>query len=262
MYSPYMEYCWIGIKFYVGRYLYLRRLLDHLPDVRIGGRGKTAALTVYEPDKEDGSIKRRRYSRSSPGWDELYEIAKKRAHVQEQMDRLLAFWEKDRGGCLPEIASGYTIVSKKHRYDSKFWAGLKSNDSTLKNDYPVYYKDYVMRSEFEVEVAKVLDSLGLDYKYEIRLYTADGEVIFPDMAVDLSEYDECGFVEAMGGLSNMKYVSHNIWKLREYINLGLYPNQEVAMITSDKRSPISQEMIISMLAVMLNYIAEQHVMKL
>lgn len=257
-----MELSLIGIKFYVGRYIYLKRILEHLPDVRICGRGKKTVLTIYEPDKETGSIKRHRFSPSSPRWDDLYGIAKKRARVQEQLDLLLAFWNEDRGGDLDQIASGYLIVSKRHRYDSAFWSTLKSNDSTMQNDYPVYYKDYAMRSEFEVEVAKILDSLGLDYKYEISLLTANGDVIYPDMAVDLSEYDECGFVEAMGGLSNMKYVSHNIWKLREYINLGLYPNQEVAMITSDKKSPISREMIISMLSVMLNYIAEQHVMKL
>ena len=252
----------IGIKFYVGRYIYLQQMLDRLPDVRFGGRGDSEVLTVYEPDEKTGTIKRRRYSRLSPQWPELYELAKKRRHYKDQLDRLLAFWKEDRGGCLPKIASGYHIVGKTHRFNSSFWNTLKSNDSDAPNNYPVYYKDFIMRSQFEIDVAKLLDCLGLDYKYEVSLWTASDKVIYPDMAVDFPEYDECGFVEALGGLSNIKYASHNMWKLKEYINLGLYPNREIALVTSDKDSATSREMIICMLGVMLTSIAEEHVMEL
>ncbi len=245
----------------MGRYIYLQSMLDHLPDVRIGGRGDRESLTVYEPDGDTGEIRRRRYSRMSPQWSELYEVAKRRAHYKKQLECLLAFWKEDRGGCLAEVASEYLIVSKKHYFNSSKWDEYVSNDNDFPNDSPVYYKDFVMRSQFEVDVAKVLDSLGLDYKYEISLRTGSGEMISPDMAVDFPEYDECGFVEALGGLSSLKYTSHNTWKLKEYINMGLYPNREIALIVSDKGSVTSRDMIVSMLAVMLNSIAEEHVMK-
>ncbi len=252
----------ISVEFYVGRYIYLSELLSTIPDVRFGGRGSRESISVYTVNNKTGQRDRLRITNTSPKWDHYYELAVRRERVKEQLNLLLSSWSEDYKGSLAKISSEYIIIPNDvNRYDCDCWNLFKSNDCDVQNKYPVRYKDFVMRSYFEVEVAKVLDSLGIDYKYEVRLPIGGGDEISPDMAVNLPEYNRCGFVEALGGLDSLKYVSHNTWKLKGYINCGLYPNRDVALVSADSKVVPTRDMIKRMIGTMLSYIASQYVMK-
>lgn len=253
----------ISIEFYAGRYIYLSQQLADLPKIRFGGRGHDNAITVYMQDSDTGKTVRRRINQASPQWGKYYDAALRREALKDQLNKLLINWREDHKGSLPKIASDYKIIRRQNnRYDSSLWSEFRNNDCDVPNDYPEYYKDFVMRSQLEVEVAKVLDSLGLEYKYEVSLMLGGGETINPDMSVNFPEYDRCGFVEALGGLDNMKYVSHNAWKLKLYINAGLYPNRDVALISADRKYFPDRELIRRAIGVMLSAIAAQYVMRI
>lgn len=253
----------ISREFYIGRYIYLTKRLSELPYVVFGRRGETTTITIYTVNPKTGKKEsRQRIGKTNKDWDRYYKIAKEREIINNQLDCIKTNWADDYTGSLAKASSEYMIINQAASpFDSALWNRFVSNSSTQPNPYPVYYKNFIMRSQFEVEVAKVLDSLGLAYKYEVEMFVGGGKAVYPDMVVNLPEYNRCGFIEALGGLDNLKYVSHNTYKLKEYINGGLYPNRDIALISADRISFPTKEMIKRSIGMMLSSIASQYVMK-
>lgn len=86
-------------------------------------------------------------------------------------------------------------------------------------------------------------------------------MVYPDLTVNLPEFNRCGFVEAMGGMDNLKYASHNVQKYRAYINAGVYPNRDLAMISADSDYRPDIDMMKRLIGAMLSSIAAQHVFR-
>ena len=251
----------ISREFYIGRYIYLTSELSKLPNVRITQAEGKAVLSVHQLNKTTGKTVRRRLSASKKEWAELYRLALQRQELERRLKLLLEHWNDDYGGSLPYQASFYEVVpNRTNRFDSDFYDRMREDQNSYPNHYPVPYKGYMMRSQFEVEAARLLDSMGIEYKYEVALIIGDNEV-FPDLTVNLPEFNRCGFIEAMGGMDNLKYASHNVRKYREYINAGVYPNRDLAMISADSDYRPDREMMKRLIGAMLSSIAAQHVFR-
>lgn len=252
----------INKEFYIGRYIYLKTKLDQMPKVKFGTADGNTVLNAYRIDPATGKEKRSRLSSpKNKDYSALSRLADEKERLEEQLKLLLQSWKEDHGGSLPKIASRYYIVpNTDNRYNALLWSRLKEGLCTVPNKYPVQYKNYAMRSRFETEVAKVLDSLGLDYKYEIELEVS-GDLLYPDMSVLLSEYNRCGFIEAMGGLSSVKYGDHNVKKIRCYLDAGLYPNVDLSIVSAGNDYRPDSEDIKRVVGTMLSAIARQHVFK-
>lgn len=251
----------ISREFYIGRYIYLTSELAKLPDVRIAQSGDKAVLTVHQRNAITGKVTRRRLSATKKEWTELHRLALRRQELEKRMKLLLDNWEEDYGGSLSYQASFYEVVpNRTNRFDSSFYARMPEAQNTYPNHYPVPYKGYMMRSQFEVEAARLLDSMGIEYKYEVSLQFGDN-LVYPDLTVNLPEFNRCGFVEAMGGMDNLKYMGHNVQKYRAYINAGVYPNRDLAMISADSDYRPDREMMKRIVGAMLSSIAAQHVFK-
>ncbi len=257
-----MHYGCIGQEFYIGRYLYLSKELERLPNITFGIKNNKPIVRIKRTDPQTSKTTVNRIGDKNPNWQKYCAITKRREHLQEQLGCLLRNWDEDYGGSLENVASGYMLVLPlvNSNYNCEFWNSLKSNSDTYENKYPIRYKDFIMRSQFEVDVATVLDSLGLDYKYEVKILFGNKEY-YPDMAVNLPEYDRCGFVEAMGGMDSLKYVSHNMEKLNKYINYGLFPNRDIAIIPGERGDYPDRLLIKRLVGNMLTSIAGMYVFK-
>ena len=252
----------ISREFYIGRYIYLQKSLSNLADVHLGGRGDELTVTIYECDAITGKIRRRRISDKNPEWQRFYKIGLLRDELTEQLKLIMAGWKNDYRGSLRDASSHYALIPNTESiYDSSLWNSLRSNDCDQPNDYPIQYKNFIMRSFFEVEVARVLDTIGIDYKYEVKLSIGGGKFMYPDMAVNFPEYNRCGFVEAMGGFDSLKYTTKNTLKLKDYINSGLYPNRDIAIISADRYNRPDPEIIRRTIGTMLSSIAAQYVIR-
>ena len=225
----------ISKEFYVGRYLYLTRELERLPIVVFNRTGKYNVIALWSIDAVTGKKHRdRRIRESNPDYAMYKEIALKRLHLEDQLKKTVDNWAKDYGGNLADIASGYTIVpDKDNPYNANFWDGLHDNSNSYENDRKIMHNGIMMRSQFEADVANILDELGIDYKYEVGLYFNNGGWYYPDFAMLFPEYNRCSFLETLGGMDNFGYVGHNAKKLNAYFNAGLYPNRDIALISGD-----------------------------
>lgn len=252
----------ISREFYIGRYIYLTSELAKLPDVRLIQSEGKAVLSVHKIDSKTGKVIRRRLSTLKKEWAELYRLALLRQKFETQLKLLLDNWKEDYGGSLSYLATNYKVIpNTTSRFDSNLYARLVEDQNTYPNRYPVPYKGYMMRSFFEVETARLLDSMGIDYKYEVSLQFGDNQ-IFPDLTANLPEFNRCGFIESMGGMDNLKYLSHNVQKYRTYVNAGIYPNRDLAVISADSEYRPDREVMKRVVGVMLSSIAAQHVFKI
>lgn len=252
----------LSIEFYVGRYIYLSDLLDKLPSIHFTTMGGHDAVSFYVIDRKTGKSVRRRVTDKNAQWDKYRAMAARRERVEEQMDKLQSLWKQDHKGSLKHIAEGYVLKpDTSSYYNSEFWESLTDCANQAHKGREYVYKGISMRSVFETEVAQVLDRIGIDYKYDAMIRANYKEFISPDFSMNLPEFNRCGFSEAMGGLSNLGYINDNVDKYRKYLNLGLYPNRDVALIPADNQYRPDPDSIMRFIGITLDAIARQCVYK-
>lgn len=253
----------ISKEFFIGRYIYLKDQLENkLPRVYFTMVHGHEAVSFRIWDKEKGNLVRRRVTEKNPKWNKYRELAAKRAKAEDQMKKLMSLWQENHKGSLDMIAQGYVLrPNADNPYNTEFWESLKDCANSFPKDRAVKYNGIVMRSLFETEVAQALDNMGIEYKYDTLIRAGLNEFISPDFSMNLPEFNRCGFTEAMGGLSNLNYLSDNVDKYRKYLNMGLYPNRDIAMVPADMDYRPEPDTIIRMIAVILDSMAKQYVFR-
>ena len=258
-----MEKGAISKEFFIGRFLYLKDLLDNkIPNVRYMTVNGRVGVTFNKVDKTTGQTVRRRISDKNSKWDRYSALADQRAKYEGQMNKLLSLWKENDRGSLENLAQGYLLrPNTDNPYNSEFWESLREGANDYPKDKEYTHNGIIMRSIFETEVAQMLDHLGIEYKYDTLIKVSSKKFLSPDFAMNLPEFNRCGFAEAMGGLSNFGYINNNIDKYGKYLNCGLYPNRDVALIPADSDYRPDQSTIMRMLAIVLDSIARQYVIR-
>ena len=113
-------------------------------------------------------------------------------------------------------------------YDRKFWEQIhiRAEFETKEKGYD--YKGMILDSRAEMIVAQTLDELGLEYRYEPRLIIGN-DIYYPDFIVYLPEFQRCFFIEFLGKLNDLKYITRNEFKLMDYLNSGMVVNQDLLL---------------------------------
>lgn len=194
--------------------------ISELPDVRIGKRDGRKVLRqitringkriIHEvsPDKQAGK--------------ELLE-------QREYRNKLLAV-KRQIESSLKGVPVTCEIDIRKvdTLYDRKFWEQIHTRAEYEKKDKGYDYKGMRLDSRAEMIVAQTLDELGLEYKYEPRLIIGK-DIYYPDFIVYLPEFQRCFFIEFLGKLNDLKYISRNEFKLMDYLNSGMVVNRDILL---------------------------------
>ena len=113
-------------------------------------------------------------------------------------------------------------------YDRKFWEQIHTRAEFETKEKGYDYKGMILDSRAEMIVAQTLDELGLEYKYEPRLIIGN-DIYYPDFIVYLPEFQRCFFIEFLGKLNDLKYITRNEFKLMDYLNSGMVVNQDLLL---------------------------------
>ena len=258
-----MEQGIICKEYYIGKFIYLKDMLDNrLANVSFGRFRNEKIVVWYSWDKAKGEFIRRRLSSVNPEWNRLCEIAQTRLRYEEQLALIKNNWNARYKGDLGKLSEGYKIIRNESSFfNSDYWYSLGNNTCDFKNDYPVYHNGLIMRSQFEADVADILESIGIEYKYDTKIIMPNRKIQYPDMAMNFPEYDRCGFVEVMGGLGSVKYISRNAEKIDSYISAGIYPNRDLAIIPGDQDYRPDHDTIRRIIGVIIDSIAKSHVVR-
>ncbi len=257
-----MGYGLVSREFYIARYIYLTTALDKLPKAVFTRLGDYEGVCIRMIDSSTGKEVRKRITEKNKEWERYKNIAQCRVLLEEQLKKLLANWKADHKGSLKDIAKDYELLpNTENVFDSNLYKSFKNCTNPMENDYPVSHNNILMRSQFEAEVAGILDEMGLDYKYEVSLNLGYQKPFYTDFALHYPEYNRCGFMEVLGGLSGFKYVNRASFCFDAYTNAGLYPNRDIVYIPGDREYRPDQETIKRMIAVMSDALARQYLRK-
>lgn len=250
----------ISKEYYIGRYIYLTGELRKLPDISFARIGKYDGVCIRFTDPETGNSVRKRLTEMNKDWERYRVIAVRKLELQKQLNKLLANWKSDHKGRLDVLAQDYELCpDTDNRFNSEFWNSLEADCNPFPKEFPTVHNGIIMRSDFEAEVAGLLEDMGIEYKYEVALDLGYRKPFYPDFALHYPEFNRCGFVEALGGLGGMKYVSHTSFGFDAFANKGLYPNRDVVYIPADREYKPDQESIKRMIGVMCDTLARQYI---
>ena len=197
---------------------YTEGQLKDLPIVRVGRRmrqGKEIRV-IREYSYESGMRKRKQYDFDSSKGKALLNLFEVRQKLE--MRRRDMKWANQ----LEKMGSG-VILDKEINIPSRFSKSvfdrlIERNDPSIEKDF--CFDGRRFRSKSEVNIAQFLKSMGLEYKYEIKI-TIDGQVFYIDFAVYCPETGRFFFIEHFGMMNQERYRMRVFNKLTAYSTCGL-----------------------------------------
>lgn len=219
--------------------------LESTPIIRVGKHRNAPIIREYYV--ENGVKKHREHLLSSVASRELLKKAKYREGLLLSRKQII--------NCLVTAGgSSESIYSQETgKFSLDFWNALTPCSLEASTDSSYLHNGYRMRSRGEVMIAQVLDSLGLDYKYEPKIIVGD-EAYYPDFAVWLPEFGRCFFIEFLGMLDNQNYAYKNGIKIGNYLNAGMVINRDILFYCGTKSSmPTADEIAEDIIALITKY---------
>lgn len=258
-----MERGIIPKEFYIGRYIYLSKLIDNLPKASFNKNEGQTVISIETTDSVTGRVKRRRISPKNNEWEQYRYIVIKRQHAEEQYKKLMANWNRDYSGSLEILSKDYELrPNKKNVFSSRLWESLITGDCTAEKKRQISHNGLILRSQFEADTAEILEDMGIDYKYDVKLHTKSEDDLYPDFAMNFPEYNRCGFLELLGLLGYFYYVNDNAEKFSKYISIGLYPNRDIGFASADGNYRPEHDTIRRIIGIIIDSFARQHVFKI
>ena len=249
-------------EFFIGRYIYYSQLLESLGKIYLSVRNGTEYVDIITGDKKTGNEKRRRITNKSKEWDKYRNWAVSRKIIKGRIKELIIDYKKEWHGCLSEEAAHYRIRPNSYsRFDNELFDTFTNNQGGVTENHKFKYKGIPMRSEFETEIASIIDDLDITFKYEVKLYINQRTYRLPDFGLSFPEYNRCAFVEYLGALDDFRYVDKNSKKFEEYHDAGIYIGRDIVFIPGEENYRPSKQMINEMIMTMYGEIARMHLVK-
>ena len=188
--------------------------------------GKSVEVIRFRTNK-DGESRWMEVSLSSKSGKKCVPIARKVAMLRKA---LLELKKSDSSCCsgapteLPGSPNpqGDVIFPEPAKPAQKFtyeeWCALvENNDKSITKGYR--HGSRIFRSKSEVLIAQLLESLGLEYKYE-PLMVINGKERWPDFAVYCPETNRFFLIEHLGMMDKTNYRIENAEKILDYETAG------------------------------------------
>lgn len=134
------------------------------------------------------------------------------------------------------------------------YLALWQNESYLTNPYRPENKIYetarheFVRSKSEMEIANLLDQMGIPYRYEAELILPNGKVRYPDFTLLKMKTREEIYYEHFGLLDDSGYRRENLQKIGEYAQNGITLGKNLIFTFEAQGSPLNLKSIRSMLS--------------
>ncbi len=249
-------------EFFWCRYIYYSEILEELGKVYLSTRNGRERVDLYFWDSKTGKEKVRRITNKNKEWDKYRTAAFTRKLLKQKIKDLINDYKNEWGGCLSEETSHYKIIKNvNNHFDSRLFSTFTNNQSGITENHKFKYKGIPMRSEFETDIAELIDVLDIEFKYEVRLEINKFKCRYPDFALSFPEFNRCGFLEFLGALDNFSYVNKNSKKFEEYNNLGLYIGRDIVYVSGDENYRPDKKLIREMIMTMYSAIARMHLVK-
>ena len=96
-----------------------------------------------------------------------------------------------------------------------------------------------VRSKSEMDIANLLNQMGIPYRYEAELILPNGSVRYPDFTLLKIETREIVYYEHFGLLDDSGYRRENLQKIGEYTHYGIIPGKNLIFSFEAQGSPLN-----------------------
>lgn len=214
---------------YISRKIkYLNNKISQLPKCSIVNRNGTQYIRV---------INNKPYYERSTLKEEGKELVSKH-NLREDLKKQLVFhkneWEKRHKDMpLPDVPKAIPYKSIPYQMSIDFFDKCRSNSNTIESDAQYVHKNNIVRSRFEMDGLEALDSLGLEYKYEVTIKTKWKDYSL-DAMVAIREKNRCIGIEFGGMFGDNRYMNDVYIKMQSYSDEGLVPWHDVFFLFGGK----------------------------
>lgn len=234
---------------------YIDYMLDNLPEYNLGSRivrGTPRQVVHYRSEQSKTGWKSSSITNVS---EEVKRIALCRDALKREKKDINLIWEENFKGTYKEDLSQIHLKRINTKLDSNFFYSAKGQFLPYSDAETNPEGGYDMRSRAESNIAKILDQLGLEYKYEVPLPGVDKTA---DFLIHLPALNACIALEFWGKIKSESYRITNISKMTEILNAGYHLNFDYAILTGTKHKyPTTEEVILQLSHCIGNLIRER-----
>ena len=212
-------------EFYLIHKDYLVKSLEGLPLIKAGKHNDQQVLRIYYDDHH----RYKEFSGKNSQWSSVQRTFLQREKIAKMIENtentLRKFPIKNRlGNC--------SIINLSNEYDSNFFDRLQDSSCTVENQTEYYYNGRNYRSRSEMIIAIVLDELGVEYKYDVKIMI-NGELITTDFVIVFREFNRCVLIEYFGRSDDTKKNHRNSLKIETYHNSGIYIGRDLFILSGN-----------------------------
>ncbi len=170
----------------------------------------------------------------------------------------LATLEKEWAAKWSDPIPEWNEIFKCRRQRSPFLTpeAYEKAEAYQNSDYPLdkalMYNNRPYRTKGEVKLAMLLDLLGLEFKYEVKIII-NGVACYPDFLVYERETGTVIIIEYGGMLEKREYFDKLAYRRQRYHNAGLHEGSDVVYINEYSDRQVEEEVIIANILSALEY---------
>lgn len=226
---------------------YLKNSLSNAPCVStFVRRNKNSITTKVKVTNKDGTSYT--LDAGTERGAAFYKIAEETKYNKARLKELLQKWENKWNEPIPLWDSIYKCPMQRSSLLSTeaFQAAESYQNSSFPLDKALMYKNRPYRTKGEIKIVRIVEDLGLDFKYEPCLDLGDG-ICYPDLWVCEQITGNTVAVEYGGMMEDRKYYDRQLYKRQKYHSSGLREGVDVVFINEYKDQGIEDDLIIAMI---------------
>ncbi len=175
-------------------------------------KGKNVqVLRIYSDKFQHNRKEYRIKSRKAEEWKNLLNEQQKRASIETNLKFRS---ELDNSNLKLDLKDQREQRFSKEAFDKL----IERNDPEIKKGH--VYDGHNFRSKSEVMIAQIINSLGMEYKYEVEICIGT-KIYYADFAVYCHETGRFFFIEHFGLMGDEEYRAHTFQKITIYSKSGL-----------------------------------------
>ncbi len=184
---------------------------------------------------------------STPKGKELYDKYMYYHSIENKLKEYTDLWFAKTSQPIPYIASEKILQYKTFEYsrlNTDFYQQLECQTGRLKYNRTrnAICDDIAMASKIEVIVAKIIEQLDLNYKYEAKIYINNYEKL-ADFFICIPLVNRCFPIEVLGFFDDINYLHKFERDIGNYIQSGYMFGKNLLLLGENSKNKVDTENI-------------------
>ncbi len=122
----------------------------------------------------------------------------------------------------------------------KLWKNATFTPKEIRESQHAFITDRseIVRSKTELNIANILNSLNIPYRYECPLEIRKGQIIHPDFTVLNVRERKTLYWEHRGMMDDREYAQNSVARIKDFASCGIYPGKGLIITEETLKNPL------------------------